>query len=85
MANVNDDIALLAIAIIASETIQSEVEPVKKKKRKSPTVWERPWLAHRNDPTCENVYTLMLRLREVNITLLNKYICLLYMCECTFK
>ena len=85
MANVNDDIALLAIAIIASETIQSEVEPVKKKKRKSPTVWERPWLAHRNDPTCENVYTLMLRLREVNITLLNKYIFFLYMCECTFK
>ena len=85
MANVNDDIALLAIAIIASETIQSEVEPVKKKKRKSPTVWERPWLAHRNDPTCENVYTLMLRLREVNITLLNKYIFFLYMCECIFK
>ena len=80
MANVNDDIALLAIAIIASETIQSEVEPVKKKKRKSPTVWEGPWLAHRNDPTCENVYTLMLRLREVNITVLNKYVFLLYMC-----
>ena len=80
MANVNDDIALLAIAIIASETIQSEVEPVKKKKRKSPTVWERPWLAHRNDPTCENVYTLMLQLREVNITVLNKYVFPLYMC-----
>ena len=85
MVNVNDDIALLAIAIIASETLPTEVEPVKKKKRKSPTVWERPWLAHRNDPTCENVYTLILQLREVNITLINIYILILYMCECIFK
>ena len=85
MATVNDDIALLAISIIASETLPTEVERVKKKKRKSPTVWERPWLAHRNDPTCENVYTLMLRLREVNITLINIYILILYMCECIFK
>ena len=76
MANVNDDIALLAIAIIASDTLPTEVELMKKKKCKSPTVSESPLLAHRNDPTCENVYTLMLRLREVIIT----SICLYFNC-----
>ena len=64
MSSVSDDIAFLAIAILAAETIVED-EPVRKK-RKSPTIWERPWLAHRSDPTCENVYTLMLRLREVS-------------------
>ena len=59
MSSVSDDIAFLAIAILAAETIVED-EPVRKK-RKSPTIWERPWLA-----TCENVYTLMLRLREVS-------------------
>ena len=79
MANVNDDIALLVIAIIASDTLPTEDEPVKKK-RKSPTVWERPWLAHRNDPTCENVYTWMLRLRKVIIIRVNMIKFIVYKC-----
>ena len=62
--NVDDDIVLLAAAFIAADTPEDD-EPVKKK-RKSPVVWQRPWLAHRDNPMCENVYTLMLRLRSVS-------------------
>ena len=62
--NQDDDIVLLAVAIIAAETPEDE-EPLKKK-RKSSVVWQRPWLAHRDNPMCENVYTLMLRLRLVS-------------------
>ena len=55
---------LLAVAFIAADTPEDD-EHVKKK-RKSPVVWQRPWLAHRDNPMCENVYTLMLRLRSVS-------------------
>ena len=59
----DDDIVLLAVVLVAAEN--PDEEPVKKK-RKSPTVWQRPWLSHRDNPACENVYTLMLRLRSVS-------------------
>ena len=45
----DDDIVLLAVVLVAAEN--PDEEPVKKK-RKSPTVWQRPWLSHRDIPTC---------------------------------
>ena len=77
MASVDYDIALLTIAILASDTVNTEDEPVKNK-QKSQTIWEMPWLAHRTDPNCENVYMLMLRLREVIIIFINSVHFLLY-------
>ena len=65
MAGVHNDIALITAVIIACDSYEED-EPPAKKKRRSPSVWERPWLAHRRDPVCENLYTLMLTLREVS-------------------
>ena len=65
MAGVHNDIAVITAVIMACDSYEDD-EPATKKKRKSPSVWERMWLAHRANPRCENVYTLMLKLREVS-------------------
>ena len=72
MAGVHNDIALITAAVLACDSYEDD-EPAAKKKR-SPSVCERPWLAHRADPTCENVYTLMLKLREVSTCFYNNNI-----------
>ena len=55
----DDHILLFTVTLVAAETPEEVKKPLKKK-HKSPSVWERSWLAFRNNPTCGNVYTLML-------------------------
>ena len=70
MADVHNDIALITAAIMACDSYEDD-ELAAKKKKKSLSVWERQWLAHIANPSCENVYTLMLKLREVGTWLDN--------------
>ena len=51
----DDDILLLTVAIVAAETVADVKDPLKKK-RKFPSVWERPWLAHIRIP-CVKTFT----------------------------
>ena len=62
------DAAILFAAMICLDEDEDDFpEPPPKKKRKLPKCWERPFLKHRRDPTCENVFTVQRALREVSI------------------